>query len=515
MGILLSKKYSVERICESACSPIIVFALFWAIYAGLSMFFWYPEPYLYNDALFGGDLGRVSGDIYVIDGEHARVSTHPLFIILIQPIFHLFNGLVNDMYLSIFLFQSGTGALLVAVVSMILEEVHLRPALRIATILMFGLSGSQLIWSTAPETFMYGGLVIGLMWLFLIKMSGLNRPLSVSEVMILISFGVLLCGLTITNIIVFVLGLTYFFLRQKKQKLRVAVFLLICAAVMAVLVLLSLVQHFVWPLTPVFWSALSGSVSGQSGDLVLGFLSLDIDIARMPMWLNQTILFPWIMPDATLYEAANQPVGNEMIVFGDYDSPLGLVSGLLAALSMALILLKAISAIRRLGRKASNEIVKFDAAYLFMLSTWLIEVVFHYFFDSTEAFLFSAHFFFLFVVLTAMAFQDVEKRLPASVKWISCCILISILIVECAQNANVVCWITSALHSLTDSSVSVARSFATLALVGILAGLVGCLMRWLGKRLDLDKDVVAATSTLMGVYALIVFFSSAFIVLAF
>lgn len=511
----MSKKYSVERICESACSPIIVFALFWAIYASLSMFFWYPEPYLYNDALFGGDLGRVSGDIYVIDGEHARVSTHPLFVILIQPIFHLFNGLVNDMYLSIFLFQSGAGALLVAVVSMILEEVHLRPTLRIIAILMFGLSGSQLIWSTAPETFMYGGLVMGLMWLFLIKVSGRNRPLGVSEVMVLVSFGVLLCGFTITNIIVFVVGLVYFLLQRKKQKMRVAVFLLICTAVVAALVLLSLVQHFVWPLTPVFWSALSGSVSGQSGDLVLGFLSLDVDVTRMPMWLNQTILFPWIMPDATLYEAVNQSVGNETIVFTDYGFPMGLVSGLLAVLSIASILLKAITAIRRMGRKAPNEIVKFDAAYLFMLSTWLIEVIFHYFFDYTEAFLFSAHFFFLFVVLTAMAFRDVEKRLSVNMKRTSYCILIAILIMECAQNATVVCWIASALHLLTDSSVSVARSFATLALVGILAGLVGRLMRCLGRRLDLGKDVVATTSTLMGVYALVVFFSSAFIVLAF
>lgn len=515
MRISLNKKYSIERICESACSPITVFAVFWAIYAGMSMLFWYPEPYLYNDALFGGDLGRVSGDIYVIDGEHARVSTHPLFVILIQPIFHLFNGLVNDMYLSIFLFQSGAGALLVAVVSMILEEVHLRPTLRIIAILMFGLSGSQLIWSTAPETFMYGGLVMGLMWLFLIKVSGRNRPLGVSEVMVLVSFGVLLCGFTITNIIVFVVGLVYFLLQRKKQKMRVAVFLLICTAVVAALVLLSLVQHFVWPLTPVFWSALSGSVSGQSGDLILGFLSLNIDVGRIPMWLNQTILFPWIMPNATSYEAANQPVGNEMIVFGDYGPPMGLVSGLLAVLSMVSILLKAIMAIRGLRKKAPKEIAKSDTAYLFMLSTWLIEVVFHYFFDSAEAFLFSAHFFFLFMVLIAMAFQDVEKKLPASAKRISCSILIAILVVECAQNATVVCWISSTLHSLTGSSVSATRSFAALVLVGILAGLAGRLMRCLGSRLDLDKDVVVTTSTLMGAYALVVFFSSAFIVLAF
>ena len=131
------KKYKKE-ILIFLTSFIIYFLLGLVItyYLGTSKFW---------DVLFDMDCPRVLGDLTSRAYNHSRVSVHPLFVILFQPLVRIINLSINDFSLTIPLIQSIITATSAVIVYKILEKITKKQSLINILIIKFIFKYAQII----------------------------------------------------------------------------------------------------------------------------------------------------------------------------------------------------------------------------------------------------------------------------------------------------------------------------------------------------------------------------------
>ena len=160
------------RVTPATPRSLLVPALglgFFALYLGWGLAFHLQSPrlFFYLDEVFDADIPSRIIDLTRVQGPHPRSPYHPLFVLLLNPLgFGLRAllrsglGLEGSGRLAAIALCSTAGGASVAVFARFVLGLGLAPLRAALWTLVFGLSASQLVFASLPESWVFSGLAL-------------------------------------------------------------------------------------------------------------------------------------------------------------------------------------------------------------------------------------------------------------------------------------------------------------------------------------------------------------------
>ena len=198
--------------------------------------------------LFDSDSARVIGDASSYFYKHYRSTVHPLFVLIIQPLCYLLNGLTIDRMISLVIISSLATSTTVVYIYKILNTIKSNPKQNIIISLIYLFSFGNIVFTAGIEVYNFAVLFIILLWYYYVIKR--NKTFDKYSYIILILLGISTAAITITNFIIYFIILGLLFI-TKKINLKKAILLSLVTIIG--LVSLNTLQHFVWKSTPLMW----------------------------------------------------------------------------------------------------------------------------------------------------------------------------------------------------------------------------------------------------------------------
>lgn len=331
-----------------------------------------------SNFLFGADCGRAWADIVDIIGDHYRISVHPLFLSLVQTVYHLFEMLFVNRFIAVLALESFVGAFTVVLFNHLLTKLFIAKSLRYAMICVFGGSFSQMVFSTVPETFIFasGFLLFWYVWVFS-KENSQNTKLSTCS---LVFFGICCLGITITNYLLFALGLIYLLLnRSESFKRKCCYFFEINTLVFILSMCISAIQAWFWK-SPLYITQFLHAIFKTGEFEEVNYMNFSFTVSKFKDLLKQMFLFPTLAPEMVYAKLLN---------FGSY------------SLLMKFMIIPIIIGIIYCIVRYRSSLWK-NRKFLFLVISLSSMFVLHYFYGANEAFIYSPHYLFIFLTLVSL-----------------------------------------------------------------------------------------------------------------
>ena len=233
------------ELSEKNVIKIIFFSAF-LLYMLLGIMLTYNYDFSNNyNLLFDADHKRVINDMTKIVENHYRTTVHPLFILIVQPVFYFVKGIVlNNMIaiIAILSFVSSlTAVYLYKILSLFSKDKLSKALITICYILSF----SNYIFTAGIELYNIAVLFLIMLWYFFLKKNS-EKEMQTDSTIILTALGILSLSITITNYIIFLIILFFLFI-SKKISLKKAILINIIILLMAFFLIS--VQGIIWPKT--------------------------------------------------------------------------------------------------------------------------------------------------------------------------------------------------------------------------------------------------------------------------
>ncbi|MGL5000058.1 MAG: hypothetical protein ACRC5T_13950 [Cetobacterium sp.] len=130
---------------------ILLFIFITALY--FSIGYYYQDFMLKYNLFFGADTPRVIDDMTIYDANHHRTRVHPLFVILTNPIGLFLNLFIKNKIITAVLLNSIFGGFSVILLYKYLEEFSINNYYKFFLIIIYSFSMSTLIYAGLPETY--------------------------------------------------------------------------------------------------------------------------------------------------------------------------------------------------------------------------------------------------------------------------------------------------------------------------------------------------------------------------
>ncbi len=352
-----------------------------------------------KNIFFGADNARAFLDLTDIQYSHYRIKVHPLFPLLTETVTLLVDGAVNYPAMSVILVESFCGALSVCLFDAIMEQQSVGKPLRNLFSGIYAFSFSTIIFSTVPETFVFAATGLLGFWYFVSVSARQKGVFTLQEKVLLVFFGVLCCGITLTNYVFYLLGILYLLSCRYSFKEAVKSFFRIQLLNTGILIFACLFQKFVWNQCPLFWdSLLEGMINPESFEETR-YMNWDFNILKTKQWLKQTLLCPLISPTVLLH---NPKTDDFQISFGGYSEDLKvflLCFLILQAFCLIIWLIKILKQYNH-GR---------DGYAVYLLTAYLGNLILHYIYGFYQTFIFSQHYLFYILLATAFALSGMKN----------------------------------------------------------------------------------------------------------
>jgi hypothetical protein len=219
---------------------LLALVFFCIVYLPLGLKVVYSPAALVNNLLFGGDLLRVIEDIAVFDTPHWRTVPHPNFLIIFNPL-GVALAHFSSPQIATAVFLASAGSLAVALMHLNLIAAGLPRVTASLWAITLGASGTQLIFSVVPETYIFSAATLLFLTLMLQTRAGGMRESVLG--------GVMAMSILITNVIP--AAIMFWSSLQKKQEstshasiLRRCLIWAMC--VVAIMASLNVVQRLVY-----------------------------------------------------------------------------------------------------------------------------------------------------------------------------------------------------------------------------------------------------------------------------
>ncbi len=466
------KKYIKVNTC--------IFLLFFAVYIFLGLCMSYEKPFTKNIFL-GADNYRVFRDLTDIKYSHYRIKVHPLFLIFLQTIILLTNGITNSSTLSVALIESLAGAISVSCLYGILKKLNIDKIISILITIIYGFSFSILTFSTIPESFIFAGTGLIAYWYIVTCLIKSKEEFSKKELLLLIFFGVFSFGITLTNYVSYLIGLVVILLYKYDLKTEwkkiIKYFLLINIFNMFCIIFISLFQKFIWKSSPLFISSIIDALKGKKYEEI-NYMDWNFNLNKTIIWIKNTIFYPIISAKISIQKdlVANEDV----ILFENYFPIINILLTVIFSILFIFIIRKII-----LGflHKNSENIYT-----LFILINLLTNMVLHYIYGSNEAFMYSPHFIFLLFILIAMVINELKNK---KIKIVSYCLLGIFAIFEVINNLIMYSRMILLSNELENRNLNLYKSISgTVFICGIIIALYIIHNYKKEKLMTIDNNVI-------------------------
>lgn len=148
---------------------------FFALYLGWGLAFHVHSPrlFFYLDEVFDADIPSRIIDLTRVQGPHPRSQYHPLFVLLLNPLGFALRALLRSGLgieasgrVAAIILCSTAGGAAAAAFARLLIGLGLAPLRAALFTLVFGLSASQLVFASLPESWIFSGLALVLLFVF-------------------------------------------------------------------------------------------------------------------------------------------------------------------------------------------------------------------------------------------------------------------------------------------------------------------------------------------------------------
>lgn len=425
-------------------SPLHLFVALFCLYVLCGMLLSYPSPVSWNNCYFGADNGRAFLDFTQVDYNHYRVKVHPLLLILTQPVVQAVEGIVGHPAVALVLIEAAAGAGIVSLLFATCGLLGISNSIRILFSFILGLSFSNVIFSSIPETFIFAGLGLAGWWWFVTKASKGEGELSSTEIAVAVFFGIVSFGITITNFCWYLIGFVYLAWRRRASWKWLACGL---GATACSIVVLALVQAEVWPQCPRFWDSVVASLAGEAKYEEFDYMGDILKEGGFFAWAKELFLRPLI---ASEIHASYQFDGKSIMIFGGYGSvaKIALVTFYLAFACVSIRLFASEGRMR--------------GSFALFALVWVGNLLLHAAYGAIEAFIYSPHFLFALLASFAIAADALNGR----ARKVLILFLLLFLAVEITYNAAAFTRVTELTALFTGASVPAKRALFIAALAG-------------------------------------------------
>lgn len=248
----LRRWWTGHRRFRTLLCALAVFAAFFALYFAAGTALSHTTAFDEDDILFELDTPRVIGDMTMPQADHHRTKVHPIYVLMVNPWGALAAKLAGSEVDAAVLLNSFMGAAAVALGFLFfwLRTKRLPDAALLAS--LFGLSASQLILSSVPDTPSLAACSLLVTYILFLRALGSGRL----RLPVWILAGVFSLGVTTTNlaqtVICFVIG--DFAVNGRRGLRHLAVRLLgLLGGILAITALLALLQRAIYPSSNLFF----------------------------------------------------------------------------------------------------------------------------------------------------------------------------------------------------------------------------------------------------------------------
>ncbi len=486
-----------------------LFCVFFLAYVFLGLCISWQRAFNTN-IFFGADNARAFEDLTLIDMDspsgHYRIAVHPLFLLLAQTPVLLVDGVVNRPEMSVILVEACCGALSVCLFDGVLGRKGVERRLRTAFTLIYGSSFSMMIFSTVPETFAFAGLGLVSFWYFLAVAGGKKGPLSGREKLLAVFFGVVSFGVTLTNYVLYLVGLVYLLLLRYRPRSGAKEFFKLNVFNGATVIAACLYQRFVWRQAPLFWSSIINALWAGQPYEETRYMNWECSLEKTALWLKETVLRPLLAPNIYL---ANPGSSYHPIQFSSYGAALK------AILISFWITVAACLAFYLAGRFKDRFDLKRDGYLIGLLAAFAGNLILHYIYGSNEAFMYSPHY--LFYILLAVPLALERSAAPARFRRVLIPGLLAFWVIEVLNNLNRFFQTVQVALGTVGSSVNMTHSVKGTVMCGVF--LLAALLCWdrlrsrsdtLSQKRDTELAVCGLWNSVL-VYSMAVLVTSLFV----
>lgn len=385
-------------------TPFYIFLTFFAFYMFLGMCISFRVIYPQN-IFFEADNYRVFLDLTDIANNHYRITVHPLFLVLLEAPTIALIGIVQKANLAVIIMEAIAGALSVTLMERIAYELHVEKRFRYVLTIIYSMSFCMLLFSSVPETFVFSGLIMESFWYVLLLLAKApcredTHLFDKREFFILCSYGVLSFGITLTNYAFFLVGLvTILAIRAKgRGKTGIKDFLIINMICGVAVGLLCMLQKLAWKDSPFFLASFINNLSGNEAGETM-YMDITPSVSKFVLWIKETLFYPLLCPSVYLDSEVAWYPG---LLFGNY----GWIAKIVLILFFISFVCAIVLSIRKVTKAEKNEKMIVGALAVNLIGNLLL----HYIYDSSEAFIFSCHYIFLLFILYSYLASKIENR---------------------------------------------------------------------------------------------------------
>ena len=360
---------------------------------------------------FGFDTPRVFFDLTWRDTFHGRVTVHPLFVLLGQPLTIIINILFNNYVISCLFLEAILGSVSVILLYKCFQKLKINKLITNLLIVIFAFSWSQIAFTAAVETYIFAQFYLLLMWYFVI--TKMDQKLMLKDYGILVLLGVGSIAITLTNFMQFIIATFFLILCNKNIKKSFFKYCATGAMVILVAFFLAAVQNKIWPTAPNF--------------LIQNIKDFATHSSEETIYMSRTINAQSFLNFFQACFGQNFHVYNLMIFEGLNFKP-SIVTDVFALVITALFLISNIYFMIKTKFAWQKHKI-----YYALIVTFLGNLALHLIYGNTGVYLYLAHFAFIILLLWGYILNYFDKWFKiASVKYKWLYIIIGIITIALA-----------------------------------------------------------------------------------
>lgn len=493
----------INNISAMAITPKYCFPFFFAFYTLLGMCISYPGFLEHGNVVFMTDGVYVVPEIF--DPEFSaheftlwHSSRHPIFVLLLQPVAHLINGIVGDQLLSMMFMVAFCGAASTCILGVILRELRISSVVALLFIAFYGFSFSSMIFFSLIESFAFNGLAVISTWCYALIIAKRTGELRATEIVIAVFLGTVTMGLTVTNLVSFTVSIAFLCFARKGLSHKIRAFALIVASSILMVVILAEIEVLAWPQYNRFYEPMIAYFFGGTDWETMHFVDSSFSLDKVPVWIKELILHPMISPEVQpVTEVGGTPT---YAAFGKYGSLQTICSILFYALSVFSVIFSLTQLVKSKQWTISN------IYFACLIGIVILNLCFHFFFNPQEGFIYAQNYLALMFATFAFAVDTIKrKQLWRALIIVLACIL------ACAIVSNLCEF--SKVTEIVWMDVGHKATWKRIASMTVAAGIISwlALRCWRYARTSISSNTETLTAWSIGAYLALILLYAAFL----
>lgn len=204
------------------------------------------------DLIFDSDTARVIQDITDPLKNHYRINVHPLFVLLMQPIYFILKAIFLSKPCTLVMLSSLVSSISVYFIYKFLSIYNTNTVKKVLITIIFILSFSNIIFTSTIELYNISALFLILLWYFVALKLNSNEKITKYDYIILGILGLMNMSIIVTNFIVYIIAIFILFISKKFTFSKISITTILVGVS---LIGLSYFQNIVWHNTPIITNA--------------------------------------------------------------------------------------------------------------------------------------------------------------------------------------------------------------------------------------------------------------------